>query len=146
MICQFNEFFKYNFWRVLAIRINCAQEGRADYADSVLLCSVKQTWWGVRAECRRKSPAQRSLTLSTFAVHSAQAHTPDQADRHRESEKRGKFKLAWNYVAFAVQSSQKSKHEQPVKLKSKLKFNLNPRLESEFIGFDFVTILLISSA
>ena len=118
MICEFNEFFKCNFWRVFALRINCAQEGRADYADSVLLCWAKQTWWGVRAECRRKSPAQRSLTLSTFAaaaasaaVHSAPVHTPDQADRHRESEKRGKFKLSWKLRC--VQSSQKSKHEQP---------------------------------
>ena len=113
MICEFNEFFKCNFWRVFALRINCAQEGRADYADSVLLCWAKQTWWGVRAECRRKSPAQRSLTLSTFAaaaasaaVDSAPVHTPDQADRHRESEKRGKFKLAWNYVAFSRVKSQ----------------------------------------
>ena len=114
MICEFNEFFKCNFWRVFALRINSAQEGRADYADSVLLCWAKQTWWGVRAECRRKSPAQRSLTLSTFAaaaaasaaVDSAPVHTPDQADRHRESEKRGKFKLAWNYVAFSRVKSQ----------------------------------------
>ena len=37
MICEFNEFFKCNFWRVFALRINCAQEGRADYAHSVLL-------------------------------------------------------------------------------------------------------------
>ena len=112
MICEFNEFFKCNFWRVFALRINCAQEGRADYADSVLLCWAKQTWWGVRAECRRKSPAQRSLTLSTFAaatsaaVDSAPVHTPDQADRHRESKKRGKFKLSWKLRC--VQSSQMS--------------------------------------